>query len=167
MAEALHRYYRSTNTEVVAAVTAYFTERDALHKIARKFVKRFGGTDALWWMMFGYSFAGMVFTKDKPPKDEHLWTKPSKSGERHPKATGGADAGAALRAEWKKHWPEGTVRDDKWLAALGLKQGVRRPGIAMLKDRPNVVYIHTNEPVTVADTVEITATQYEKETKDD
>lgn len=160
MSEELHRYYRCKNPRVLEAVKTYFAQREALHKKVRAFVKKWGGTDALWWSTFDYIFAGIMFTRDKPPMNEDLWTKPSKEGLRQPKQTA-----KQLRAEFFKDFPKDKVLYEPWLTALGLKQGLGgRPGLSLTKGG-KAVYIHSSEPIKVPKTVEITASEYEKATK--
>jgi hypothetical protein len=152
-----HFYYRCTNSAVIAAVTAFFDKCAVIEKAGDAFAARFGG-EARFYSRFGTSFGGVAFKRDKPPKDEALWTKPDKHGMRWPKRTG--EAGRGLRNEWELNWPKAEAKDEEWLAPLGLTTSIEsRPGIA-LDTKNKVVYVETNKPLTIDGVEELTATQY-------
>lgn len=149
-------YYRTDAPDVVKAVKAYFADRFELQGRGVKFAKMFGG--GAMFTGWQYQFTGVAFRRDKPPKAEHLWTRPDKHGMRRPKAN--IPEGAALRAKWAKHWPKGVVSDADWLATLDLQcNPFMRYGV-MVYGRKPVVYITAGQRLASIKLTEVLGSEY-------
>jgi hypothetical protein len=155
-----HRfYYRTTDPAVVSVVKAYFDQNKVVEEAAVKFANRFGG--GAMFTAFERQLVGVTFKRDKPPKNEALWTKKDKYGMRRPLPRGGGEEGDKLRAEWKKHWPKHKVSLTPVYEAFGIRDYPFGPGIGVALRKRTVVVMAT-KPLKLKGLVEITASEYIK-----
>lgn len=114
-------YYKTNDPKVLAAWEAEQAERKALQAKIDAFAARFGGQGKMY--QDPAHFAGIIFT---PAKPRDLWRHPDMYRLQVPRAkplkgasTETKDALKALNAEWKEHYPTGTVDSDPFYQSLG------------------------------------------------
>lgn len=119
-------YYKTNAPEVLDVLKIHTDECEVIKQAGLQFAEHFGGAMMVNNSVHGYRIAGLRFS---PKKDVRLWIHPDDHGMQRPrqsivKATPEEKAAlAALRTEWRNHFPTGESDFSPVMKVMGTSWG--------------------------------------------